>query len=35
MRSKGEIYMHSASKLFVCTVGGNPGTWRRVQPVAA
>lgn len=27
--AKGEIYMDSAGTLFVCTVGGTPGTWRR------
>ena len=31
---KGDVYMDSAANLFVCTVGGNPATWRRVQTVA-
>jgi hypothetical protein len=33
--SKGEIYMDSAGALFVCTVGGTPGTWRKVTTTAA
>jgi hypothetical protein len=32
--TKGEIYMDSAGTMFVCTVDGTPGTWRRVQTVA-
>lgn len=28
--AKGEIYMDSAATLFVCTVGGTPGTWRKI-----
>lgn len=32
--SKGEIYMDSAANLFVCTVGGNPATWRKVTTTA-
>jgi hypothetical protein len=32
---KGEIYMDSAGVLFVCTVGGTPGTWRKVSTTAA
>ena len=32
--TRGEIYMDSAGKLFVCTADGTPGTWRRVQTVA-
>jgi hypothetical protein len=28
---KGEIYMDSAAKLFVCTKDGTPGTWRRIN----
>ena len=31
---KGDVYMDSAANLYVCTVGGNPGSWRRVQTVA-
>jgi len=31
---KGELYMDSATTLFVCTVNGTPGTWRRVTTVA-
>ncbi len=27
--AKGELYMDSRATLFVCTVGGTPGTWRR------
>jgi hypothetical protein len=29
--TKGEIYMDSAGALFVCTRGGTPGTWRKVN----
>jgi hypothetical protein len=29
--SKGEIYMDSAVTLFVCTAGGTPGTWARIN----
>jgi hypothetical protein len=29
--TRGEIYMDSKGTLFVCTVSGTPGTWRRVQ----
>jgi hypothetical protein len=32
--TKGEIYMDSAGTLFVCTVSGTPGTWRRVATAA-
>ena len=32
--TNGELYMDSAGKLFVCTVSGTPGTWRRVQTAA-
>jgi hypothetical protein len=28
---KGEIYMDSAGALFVCTGGGTPGTWKKVN----
>ncbi len=28
--AKGEVYMDSAATLWVCTVGGVPGTWRRI-----
>ena len=31
---QGELYMDSGATLFVCTAGGNPGTWMRVQTVA-
>jgi hypothetical protein len=27
--AKGELYMDSAGTLFVCTIDGTPGTWRR------
>jgi hypothetical protein len=33
--AKGEVYMDSAGTLFVCTANGTPGTWRKVQTVAA
>lgn len=33
--TKGEVYMDSAGTLFVCTANGTPGTWRKVQTVAA
>ena len=32
--AKGEIYMDTAGALFVCTVGGTPGTWRRFTTTA-
>jgi hypothetical protein len=31
---KGEIYMDSASALFVCAKGGTPGTWKKVSTTA-
>jgi hypothetical protein len=31
---KGEIYLDSAGTVFVCTAGGTPGTWRRVNTTA-
>jgi hypothetical protein len=33
--TKGEVYMDSAGTLFVCMANGTPGTWRKVQTVAA
>jgi len=33
--SKGELYMDSAAKLFVCTASGTPGTWRRISTTTA
>jgi len=32
--SKGELYMDSAARLFVCTKGGTPGTWSKVNTTA-
>ncbi|MDQ3329023.1 MAG: hypothetical protein M3506_10945 [Chloroflexota bacterium] len=32
---KGEIYMDSAATLYVCTVAGTPGTWRRLTTTTA
>jgi hypothetical protein len=32
--TKGEIYMDKNGQLFVCTVGGTPGTWRKVTTTA-
>ena len=32
--TKGEIYLDSAGALFVCTVGGTPGTRRKVTTTA-
>jgi hypothetical protein len=32
---QGEIYMDSAGALFVCTVDGSPGTWRKVTTTLA
>jgi len=32
--AKGEIYLDSAGTLFICTVGGTPGTWRKVSTTA-
>ncbi len=32
--AKGEISMDSAATLWVCTVGGNPGMWRKVATTA-
>jgi hypothetical protein len=32
--TKGEIYMDSKGALFVCTVNGTPGTWRKVTTTA-
>lgn len=32
--TNGELYMDSAGTLFVCTVSGTPGTWRRFQTAA-
>jgi hypothetical protein len=31
---KGEIYMDSATTLFVCTASGTPGKWRKVSTTA-
>jgi hypothetical protein len=31
---KGEISMDSAATLWVCTVAGTPGTWRKVATTA-
>jgi hypothetical protein len=31
---RGELYMDSAAALFVCTVTGTPGTWRKVTTTA-
>jgi hypothetical protein len=33
--TKGELYMDSAAKLFVCTASGTPGTWRRISTTTA
>ena len=32
--TKGELFMDSAANLYVCTVSGTPGTWRRVSTIA-
>lgn len=32
--AKGEISMDSAATFWVCTRGGNPGTWRKVATTA-
>lgn len=32
--AKGEVYMDSAAALWVCTVGGTPGTWRKITTTA-
>ncbi len=32
--SKGELYMDSTAKLFVCVADGTPGTWRKVTTTA-
>ena len=32
--SQGEVYMDKAANLFVCTVSGNPATWRKVSTTA-
>ncbi len=32
--AQGEIYMDSEATLWVCTVGGTPGTWRKVATTA-
>ena len=32
---KGEIYVDSATHIFVCTGGGTPGTWRKVTTTSA
>ena len=31
---KGELYMDSAARLFVCVADGTPGTWKRVDTTA-
>ena len=33
--ARGELYLDSRANLYVCTVSGAPGTWRRVQTVVA
>ena len=33
--AKGELYMDAAATLYVCTVGGTPGTWRRLTTTTA
>ena len=33
--AKGELYLDSAATLYVCTVGGTPGTWRRLTTTTA
>jgi hypothetical protein len=30
----GELYLDKSGVLFVCTVAGTPGTWRRVNTTA-
>ena len=32
--SKGELYMDSDAKLFVCVRGGTPGRWRKISTTA-
>jgi hypothetical protein len=33
--SKGELYMDSAAKLWLCVVNGTPGTWQRLATVSS
>jgi hypothetical protein len=33
--TKGELYMDSTATLYVCTVAGTPGTWRRLTTTTA
>jgi hypothetical protein len=33
--SKGELLLDSAATLWICTVGGTPGTWRKVSTTLA
>jgi len=32
---QGELFLDSAAKLFICTVSGTPGTWRKVATTVA